>query len=144
MKRGQFSRRTGAVTVEVAIVGPIIIFLILGVMGGAIGVFRYQQVALLAREGARWASVRGQQYSASLHDDSATAEEIYEAAVKPMSVGMRESDLSYEISWPKFADGNDDKRQGNLVTVTVRYKWSMPPIFVPIEIKSTSKMPISF
>ena len=54
--------RSGASTVEVAIVLPIVFMLSFGLLVGAMGIFRYQEVSMLAREGARYASTHGYAY----------------------------------------------------------------------------------
>ena len=50
--------------VEAAIVLPVVMMLTLGTCSTAMGVYYYQLVATLAREGARYASVHGSQYAA--------------------------------------------------------------------------------
>jgi Flp pilus assembly protein TadG len=55
--------RRGVHAVECALVYPITFFLILAILTGAIGIFRYQQVAFLSREAARFASTHGGQYA---------------------------------------------------------------------------------
>ncbi len=54
--------RNGATAVEFALVGGLVFFLIFGLFVGAMGIFRYQEVAHLAREGARYAATHGGQY----------------------------------------------------------------------------------
>jgi hypothetical protein len=54
--------RPGAVLVECAFIYPVAFLLILGLIVGGMGVYRYQEVSHLAREGARWASAHGAQY----------------------------------------------------------------------------------
>jgi hypothetical protein len=49
--------------VEAAIILPVAFFLIFGLIIGGLGVFRYCEVAHLARETARFASVHGGQYA---------------------------------------------------------------------------------
>jgi Flp pilus assembly protein TadG len=56
------TRRRGATIMEAAIVLPVALFLIIGMMVGGMGVFRYQELAHIARETARYASVHGAQY----------------------------------------------------------------------------------
>ncbi|MHC5540093.1 TadE family protein, partial [Singulisphaera rosea] len=46
--------RRGAVMAESAVVYSALMLLLLGMITVGLGVFRYQQVASLAREGARW------------------------------------------------------------------------------------------
>ena len=59
MMRGNTCRRRGAAAVEFAAVAPVLILLLFGTVVGGLGIFRYHQVATLAREAARYASVRG-------------------------------------------------------------------------------------
>src|SRR6266404_7733612 len=54
--------RPGATVVEFAVVAPVTFLLILGLIVGGLGVFRYQEVAHLAREATRYASTHGGQY----------------------------------------------------------------------------------
>ena len=56
------SRRSGVTTVECAIVFPVTFLLIVGLVVGAAGMFRYQQMSHLARTAARYASVHGTQW----------------------------------------------------------------------------------
>lgn len=56
-------KRRAATVVEAAIVLPATFALVLAIMIGGVGVFRYEQVAHLARETARYASVHGGQYA---------------------------------------------------------------------------------
>ena len=55
--------RRATTTVEAAIVLPVALFLIFGLIIGALGVFRYQETAHIARETARFAIVHGGQYA---------------------------------------------------------------------------------
>src|SRR5262245_805380 len=56
------ARRRGAHLVECAIIFNLVLVLLIGLVVGAMGVFRYQQMAYLAREAARYAAVHGGQY----------------------------------------------------------------------------------
>jgi Flp pilus assembly protein TadG len=56
------ARRRGAHLVECAFVFSILMVLMIGLLVCSMGVFRYQQVAYLAREAARYAAVHGGQY----------------------------------------------------------------------------------
>jgi Flp pilus assembly protein TadG len=57
------ARRPGAVLVETAVVLPVVLLLLLGLLVGGMGVVRYQEVAHLAREGARYASTHAGRYA---------------------------------------------------------------------------------
>ena len=55
-------KRSGATVVESAVVYPTTFLLLLSLVIGAMGVFRYQEVASLARAAARYASTHGAEY----------------------------------------------------------------------------------
>jgi hypothetical protein len=55
-------RRRGAAALEFAVVAPLALFLVFAQIVGSLGVSRYQEVAHLAREGARYASTHGGMY----------------------------------------------------------------------------------
>ena len=137
--------RRGATLVEFAICCPIVIFLIFATMVGALGVFRYQQTAELAREGARYASVHGGLYAEETGNPAATPQEIYEKAIKPNAVAMDLTKLTYQVTWDKSnmpldASESTSTPEGNTVTVTVTYQW-MPELILtgPYNLTSTSK-----
>ncbi len=62
MLRTNTRKRTGVYTVEAAFVFPITFFLLLIIVIGSLGVFRYQECAYLARMGTRYGSVHGDNY----------------------------------------------------------------------------------
>jgi Flp pilus assembly protein TadG len=137
-------RRHGTTTVEFAIACPIVFLVVLATLIGGQGVFYYQATASLAREGARWASVRGSQYEEETNQPAATAADIYTNAMAPIAVGLDLAKLSYTVTWDQnnspltvYEDAQAPK--GNTVTVTVNYSWS-PPLFLagPFTLTSTS------
>ncbi|HMC12101.1 MAG TPA: TadE/TadG family type IV pilus assembly protein [Pirellulaceae bacterium] len=137
-------RRRGTTTVEFAITCPIVFFLIFATAVGGIGVFRYQQVAAAAREGARWASVHGGQYAEETDQPAATAADIYSNAILPAASALNPSQLSYQVTWDKSnmpldPGQNYEQPTGNTVTVTVTYQW-LPEMYLPgpITLSSTS------
>src|SRR3974390_1455618 len=56
-------KRQAATVVEAAFVLPVALFLVLAIMIGGMGIFMYQEMAHIARETARFASVHGGQYA---------------------------------------------------------------------------------
>ena len=137
--------RRGTTSVEFAITCPIVFFLILATMVGGLGVFRYQQMAELAREGARWASVHGGQYEKETGQTAATAADVYEKAIKPAAATLNLSKLSYTVTWntsnmPLSVVNNDVQTpKCNTVTVTVSYQWFPELILVgPFTLTSSS------
>jgi Flp pilus assembly protein TadG len=166
-RRASDRRRRGANLVETAVVMPLLLMLILGTSIVGLGIFQYQQVATLAREGARYASVHGTQYVAVTGNSAMTAANIYTNAILPMAVGLNTSNLSYTIQWGTFASGSwvwtswdsssptptsyntQSTPPGepiyNSVRVTVTYQWT-PRMYItgPINLTSKSEMPMSF
>jgi Flp pilus assembly protein TadG len=139
--------------VEAAIVLPILFLFIMGLVVIGLGVFRYQQVAALAREGARYASVHGAQYAQESGNAAATPSDVYNNAILPQAVGLNPSNLSYNVTWnannaPTRANASSSPPGTplvNTVTVSVTYSW-MPEMFLagPINLSSTAVMPMSY
>jgi len=137
-------RRRGTTAIEFGITCPIVFFIVFAVIVGGMGVFRYQEVAAMAREGARWASVRGGDYEKETGQPAATAADIYNNAILPGVVGLDPSRLSYSVTWnetnePLRVDENVQTPVGNTVTVTVSYQW-FPELYLvgPYTLTSTS------
>jgi len=136
---------------ETAIVLPVVFMLTLGTCSTAMGIYYYQLVATLAREGARYASVHGTQYKADTGNSAATAQDVYNNAVLPMAVGLNPSNLTYSVSWntsnsPNHANPNPPGQPVyNSVIVTVTYQWT-PDFYItgPLSLTSTSVMPMSY
>ena len=129
---------------------PLLLFLFAGLAIGAAGVFRYQEVATLAREGARYGSTHGYQFRKDAGLSMGTAEtwhkDIYENAIKPRIVGLDLARLTVTMEWPDVINqpGRPDNWPGSKVEVTVRYEW-LPEAFLvgPYYLESTSSMPIT-
>jgi len=150
--------RRGVQAVEAAIVLPVVMMLILGTFSTAMGVYYYQLVATLAREGARYASVHGSQYAT--YGPPVLPSDIYINAIKPMAVGLNLSNLTYQVQWGTAVSGSwvwtawvssstslttSPTGLYNGVQVTVTYKWT-PDLYItgPLNLTSTSVMPMSF
>jgi Flp pilus assembly protein TadG len=130
--------RTGATLVEFAVVSPVLFLLLLGLVIGGLGIFRYQEVAWLAREGARYASVRGYQYQQVTHQTAATSQDVYNNAILPNTIALDTTKLSSSVTW------NPDNHQGSWVTVTVNYQWVPEAFLGGITLSSTSSMMVSY
>jgi Flp pilus assembly protein TadG len=160
MQRSHSIRR-GAMTVEAALVLPVMVFLLLALVVGGMGVFRYQQVACLAREAARYASVHGSLYQQATDNNSPTEQEIVQNAVQPMAIGMDTTKITAQIEWISGLTGdavawdsskktprsltNTNQAVTNSVRIRISYVWS-PGVLLPgsITLTSTSVMPMSF
>jgi Flp pilus assembly protein TadG len=134
----QSSVRRGATIVECAMVYPVTLLLLFGLIIGGLGVFRYQQVASLAREGARYASVHGTKYAQMTGQPAATPQTVFDQAIQTRAVGLDSSRLTYNVTW------SPDNRQGSDVTVQVIYSWVPEGYLNPITLSSTSTMRMSY
>ena len=102
-----------------AVVAPLAFLLTIGVIVGGMGVFRYNQVASLAREGARWASVRGREYQNDAHRSRVTSDDVLSEVIRKKSVALDPKRLQCDMTW-----GPND----TTVSVTLRYEW-IPGVF---------------
>jgi len=144
--------RRGASAVEAAIVYPVALFFVLGLVVGAMGVFRYQETAALAREAARYASVHGGQYAQEMNVTAPAPADIYNNVILPMAEGLDTSQLNYSITyntsnWPFHTtlDANNNVIPiQNTVTVTLTYQWLPEAFLGGITLSSTSVMPMSY
>ena len=159
--------RKGASLVEFAVVAPLTFLLILGLIVGGMGVFRYQEVSHLAREATRYASTHGGQYQldglpTSTGVPAVTSSSDIQAYVAARAVALDPSKLTATISWsspttlnprsmPTYVDTNPNLvppaqvSLQNYVTVTVTYQW-LPEAFLtgPINLTSTSTVAMSY
>jgi Flp pilus assembly protein TadG len=129
-------RRNAATAVEFAVIAPTAFIMLLGIAIGGMGVFRYQQVAHLARDASRWASVHGTTYAADTGNTAATATDVYNNAIVPRSAGLNLTKLNYVVSWSSSNSPSTTKTvngsqvtTANTVTVTVNYNW-VPEAFL--------------
>ena len=143
-------RRRGFAAAESVVVLPTLIFLILATVVGGYGIFRYQQIAMLAREGARYASVHGGQYQQETGNAAATPQDVYNNAIVPFATSLDLTQLTYSVTWntsnmPYSVSNDYENPTGNTVTVTVNYKW-FPEVYLvgPITLSSTSTVPMSY
>ena len=152
-------RRSGATVVECAVVYPATFLLLLGLIVAAQGVSRYQEVAALARAGARYASTHGAQYrrDASLPvgtagtyaatsgglfwysvdptqasgTDTSWTGDTYDSAVRPKVVALDPTLLTFKMGYPSVINQptKPDNWPGSQVTVTVSYQW-LPQLYL--------------
>jgi Flp pilus assembly protein TadG len=135
---GRAASRRGTTIVECALVYPLTVFLIFGLIISGMGVFRYQEMAALAREGARYAIVHGSKYQQVTGQPAATAADVYNNVLLPKMVSLDPARLTYSVTW------TPDKRPGSTVQVQLTYHW-VPEVFLGgIDLTSTSTMTISY
>jgi Flp pilus assembly protein TadG len=173
MRLKQHNPRPGAHLVECSMVFPLVFLLLLGLVVGGMGIYRYQQVCYLAREAARYASVHGGQYQqekAALIANGTlpNVNEQYivtniitanatnmEPANTQVTININLSSGSYD--WDDTANNNNRwpsspktingtaYNETNTVSVTISYTWSPELYFIgPITLTSTSVMPMCY
>jgi Flp pilus assembly protein TadG len=144
-------KRAGVTVVESAVVYPVVFLLVVGLLVGAWGVFRYQELASLARRATRYASVHGTQYAFDTKNPAATPQDIYDNAIAPYAIGFDTSRLTYSVTWnTNNAPTHVINVNGsvtpvrNTVTVTINYRWLPEAFLGEIQLSSTSVMPMSY
>lgn len=152
------TNRRGAMALEAALVFPVLLALLLGVIVGGIAVFHHQQVACLAQEAARYACTRGGDYQKDSDNPSPTLAEIRDQVVLPLAVSIDPDQLSVHIQWIDHGsnqaydwdNATKDVRattpQGeyvnNAVRVTVTYAYSAGVLFGPVTLTSVAEVPM--
>jgi Flp pilus assembly protein TadG len=143
--------RRAAAAVEFAVVAPLAFLLLIGLIISVMGVFRFQQMAHLAREASRWASVHGSQYAKETGKPAATAVDVYNQVIAPNATALDFSKLTYSVTWnsdnsPSHTTIVNGKVVAvtNTVTVTVTYVWNPEAFFSPVTLTSTSVSPMYY
>ena len=154
-------KRRGVVAIEGAVVYSAFLALVFMLVIGGAGVFRYQLVAALASEAARFGSVRGSAFADETQSASPTAQEIYDRAVAPLVIGMDRSKLTLRVEWintttdevfdwdaaPKrpYNQSTTGVVETNRIRVTVLYRW-FPECFLggPLTMTAVTELPMAF
>ena len=143
--------RRGATAVEFAFVAPVLLSLLLGTVVGGLGIVRYQQVANLARECSRWASVHGGQYQQETDNAAATPDDVYNNVIAVKNMALDLSHLSYAVTWntdnyPYHTTIVNDQLVPvtNTVQVVISYQWVPETIFPAVTLSSTSITPMAY
>ena len=143
--------RRAATTVEFAVVAPLTFLLLLGLLIGGMGIFRYQEMAHLAREASRWASVHGTQYATDTGKPAATANDVYQNVISNQAAALDLSKLTYSVTWNTSNSpyhttivNNAVVPVTNTVTVTVTYQWIPEAFLGGITLSSTSVSTMSY
>jgi Flp pilus assembly protein TadG len=142
--------------VEFALVGSLTFLLIIGLMVVGMGIFRYNEVASLARQGSRWASVRGTQYQKDTGNPAASAGDIINF-VTGQAAGLDTSQLTIQPTWNTSNSpyrtqivNNQLVSVNNTVSVAVSYQWTPEVSWIgtlmggSINFTSTSVTPMTY
>jgi Flp pilus assembly protein TadG len=129
------TRRRGTTIVECALVYPVTMLLLLGTVVVGVGVFEYQQLQFLAREGARYASVHGPTYASDNNSTVASTSSVL-SQVQGLAVGLKGlncTSVKYSASTIPCT-----------VSVTLTYTWTPGGLFGPFNWTATSTMPVTY
>jgi Flp pilus assembly protein TadG len=159
-RRLKNATRRGVTIVECAVVYPAVFILLLGLVVGGMGVFRYQEVSSLARSAVRYASTHGAQYrkdanlgTGSAGSSSPTAGnglfwyntdpkqadgtdttwtgDIYDKSVRPNLVALDVNSLSFKCGWPPVINQVDKADNWPGSRVSVTVSYQwLPEIFI--------------
>ena len=119
-------RRRGAVLAETAVVYPAFLMLVLAGLSLGMGLYRHQELAHLARESARWASLQ----DATMRPPAL----ILSNVVQPKAVCINPGAVTISTS-PSQAD---------MATVTLTYSWTPEVYFGTITLRSTARARIAY
>jgi Flp pilus assembly protein TadG len=151
MRLATQKNRRGATAVEVAVIIPVMVVILALAIDVTTGVFRFHQVATLARAGARYAAVHAGQYAAEQSASVVTQDQLKQNVILPQSVGLASNLLTCTLAWidnssyPWTDSSDTGARTQNRVRVVVSYQWQ--PMFLfgtPLTLTSTSEMTISY
>ena len=134
-RRSGSQQRRGLAAVECAAVYPVAMLLLMGTLILGLGVFRYQQIQFLARQGVRYASVHGPTYASESGQPKATTDTVL-SYVQGMAVGLNGlscTQVSYSASTVPCT-----------VSVTLTYTWTPGKLFSPMTWSATSTMPVTY
>lgn len=118
-------RRCGAAVVEMAIVGPIALLFLIGILDVGLAVWSYNVTAAAAREGARYAVVHGSK-SPKPAGPKANDPDV-EAVVRKYTFNLAQNNIQVTSTWP---DGNDGPNHQVTVGVTYTFK---PAAFLQLK-----------
>jgi len=142
----------GATTIEFALSLVLHCMLLLGVMEASLGVYAFHFTAEAAREGTRYASVRGSSCAGSSSACPAQSSDIQTYVQSLVYPGINPAAMTVTTTWSAYPSGtacspsSSCNNPGNLVTVMVSYKF---PFSVPLlpsnvwAVTSSSAMVIS-
>ena len=108
-------REAGQSLVEFALVVPIFLILVFGVVDGVRAVFAYNTIANASREGARYAMVHGASSSSAVGPGNTSALTTY---VQHYTGGLGSSSVTITPTWP-----GGSNTAGSKVKVDVQYHW---------------------
>ena len=132
-REGSRRGRRGTVLVEMAVVSPLVLLILIGIVVVGLGVFRRMQLSCIARDASRWASVHGATYTTEQGGAAMSSVAVYTNAVAPRLGGMHASDVTCAYSGAL-----------GVSTVTLTYRWNPCAFFSPVTFTSQSSTPTTY
>jgi Flp pilus assembly protein TadG len=137
-------RERGATLAETAIVMSVLLAMLFGILDFGRALYTYSFVAQAARQGARWAMVRGANCTQLDHCPAQSGSGDIQPYVQSLSAGATDPNtLTANLNFPSC--GNTNAR-GCIAQVTVTYPFNFMLPFLPaaqLNISSTSEMVIT-
>ena len=150
---------TGATLVETALSATILLGVLIGMMWAFLALYGYHYAAYAAREGSRWAMVRGSQCNAdslTMPGCNATPDQIQSYVQGLGFPGINSDNVTVTTAWQSPSTTlptrwtpctpNDCNEPGDLVTVNVTYAFPLNIPFMSartLNITSRSSMVIN-
>jgi Flp pilus assembly protein TadG len=131
---------SGQSAVEFAMGATAVLVLMFAIFNMAQAVYAYNWVTYAAREGTRWAAVRGSDVKTS-SNPLTTASDV-QSYVEGETKGLNLSNMNVITTW-----SNPAEVPGSTVAVNVTYQFNFTPPFSslgPLNMSSTSQMVISY
>jgi len=142
----------GASLLEFAISASVLLSMIMGIMLISLAIYTHHELAEVARDATRYASVHGNTCSVSGSSCTATATQVQNYAKSLEYPGIDGSKLTVTATYSSYPSGSsctpntNCENPGDLVTVTVTFPYSLGLPFVSsrvLSMTSTSAMVIS-
>jgi Flp pilus assembly protein TadG len=142
------SNRRGATLVEAAIVLPVFLTIIIGMIDLGMGVFQANMLSEAARQGARKAVVHGALATSAMgvwgpgtYTDHANGAGAIAQAIKPYLVGIDPSTVTITVTWLDGGNAED-----NRVRVALTHTYQPITTYVvqgTIPLSASSTMPVA-
>jgi Flp pilus assembly protein TadG len=145
-------KRRGATVVEVAVIMPFMVAIVVISIDLVGGIYRYHQLATLARAAARYASVHAGQYKEETGNPVATVSSIRTEVLEKSSYGLDLNKMTCTLDWlptnnnyPWRLESDTGAKKQNSVRVKLSYPWKPVTLMLfPVTLTSTSEVANSY
>ena len=137
-------REEGAAAVEMALSITALLMVIVGAMKMCLAVYSYHYTSEAAREGVRWAIVRGSTCGTTYASACPATKDDISTYIKTLGYpALNPSNLTVTTTYAGFPTGvictpsSNCNNPGNLITITVQYSF---PLSIPFRTSKTLTM----